>query len=340
MRVAFAGRGTAALALVVVSLVAPPALSAADYVVKPETVEETKAVFGQVESRNVVPARARIGGTLDTLSVEEGSQVEAGQVIALVVDDKLALQHDAAEAQVRALESQLANAKTEMERSEQLLARSAAPQSRLDQARTQFQVLTNQLTAAQADRAVVEQQSREGEILAPAAGRVLRVPATPGAVMLAGEEVATIAGGGYFLRLSLPERHAAEIVEGDTVMVGQRALSLADGAQSVTTKLGKLVKIYPEIDSGRVIADVEVDGLGDYFVGERTLVWVPVGRREVLAVPRGAVTTRHGIDYVTLATGAGPMEVAVILGETLPDASGERVEVLTGLRSGDRLVLP
>jgi hypothetical protein len=34
------------------------------------------------------------------------------------------------------------------------------------------------------------------------------------------------------------------------------------------------------------------------------------------------------------------MEVAVILGETFADPSGERVEVLTGLRSGDRLVLP
>jgi RND family efflux transporter MFP subunit len=340
MRVVIPGRNPIrGLVLAAAVFFAPPVLSAADYVVKPETVAETKAVFGQVESRTVVPARARIGGTLQSLSVEEGSEVEAGQVIALVVDDKLALQRAAAEAGVKAIASQLGNAQTELQRAEQLLSSAAAPQSRLDQARTQVQVLTNQMAAAQAELDVVEQQSREGEVLAPASGRVLRVPATRGAVILAGEEVATIAGGGYFLRLLLPERHAAEIVEGDTVAVGRRALSAA-GAQSATATLGRLVKVYPEIEGGRVVADVEVEGLGDYFVGERTLVWVPVGNRELLAVPRSAVTTRHGIDYVTLATDAGPMEVAVILGETFADPSGERVEVLTGLRSGDRLVLP
>ena len=334
-------RAFATAALLAIHMPAP--VAAAEIVVALETIVETKAVFGQVESRDVVPARARIGGTIRAISVEEGSEVEEGAVIAIVVDDKIALQLDAADAEVDALRSQLENAETELQRAEQLLSRGVTPQSRVDQARTQVEVYTNQLAAAEANRSVVQQQSREGEVLAPASGRVLSVPVTPGTVVLPGEAIARIAGGGYFLRLSLPERHAAEIREGDTVVVGERVLSGAAGGP-VVTREGRLAKVYPEIAEGRVEADVEVDGLGDYFVGERTLVWIPVGRRQVIAVPVAAVTTRHGIDTVRIMTAGGETEVAVIVGETLPsggDGDGAaRVEILTGLGDGDRVVLP
>lgn len=313
---------------------------AAEFVVRTETIEETKAVFGQVESRDIVPARARIGGTIRDIFVDEGAQVEEGQEIALVVDDKIALQLDAAEAQIRALQSQLGNAQTEFDRAQQLLNRGVAPQARADQARTQVDVLTNQIAAAEADRAVIEQSAREGKVLAPASGRVLTIPVTPGSVILAGEPIARIAGGGYFLRLSLPERHAAEIVEGDTVSVGERLMSPAPTGSRPVLREGRLVKVYPEIAEGKVQADVEVEGLGDYFAGERTLVWIPVGRRAAIAIPEEAVVTRHGVDYVRLAGEAGPMDVAVILGDSVPAEDGRRVEVLSGLREGDRVLLP
>ncbi len=298
-------------------------------------------MFGQVETRDIVPARARIGGTIESISVDEGSEVTKGDVIAVVVDEKLALQRAAAEAQVQALQSQLDNATTDLNRAEQLLSRGATPQSRVDAARTQMEVYTNQLVAAESERAVIEQQSREGEVLAPASGRVLSVPVTPGSVILGGETIARIAGGGTFLRLSLPERHAAEIVEGDTVTVGERVLSAAADAGAVTTRQGRLVKVYPEIVEGRVQADVEVEGLGNYFVGERTLVWIPVGQRSAIMLPAPAVTTRHGVDTVTIATDDGELQVAVVLGETVTGDDGTaRVEILTGIHAGDRVLIP
>ncbi len=87
-----------------------------EIVAQAETVVETKAVFGQVETRDIVPARARIGGTIQSIAVSEGSEVKEGDVIAVVVDEKLALQRDAAEAQVKALQSQLDNATTDLDR--------------------------------------------------------------------------------------------------------------------------------------------------------------------------------------------------------------------------------
>lgn len=316
-------------------LLLPSATLAAEFAVAPVEIEETKAVFGRVESRDAVPARARIGGTVREIRVDEGSEVAEGDVVAVIVDDKLAIQQRAADARVQALTSQLANAQVELARAEQLLQSGNATQARVDLARTQVEVLTNQLAAAEADRAVIAAQSAEGDVVAPASGRVLRVPITEGSVVLPGEEIALVAGGGYFLRLALPERHAGEIVEGSTVAVGERPG--ADTGEAGVT--GRLVKVYPQIENGLVHADVEVAGLGDYFVGERTLVRIPVGKRTVLSVPPAAIVTRHGVDYVRLAGEAGT-DVAVILGPVFEREGETRVEVLTGLRPGDQVVVP
>lgn len=327
------------VALVAAAAAVPQAAFTAEFAVHAITIPEMKAVFGQVESRTVVPARARIGGTIREIRVSEGSEVREGDVIGVVVDDKMALQLAAADAKIAALKSEFANARTELERAEQLVAQGVATQSRLDAARTALEVATNQVAAAEADEAVIAQGAKEGDVLAPATGRVLTVPVTAGSVIMAGEPVARIATGPYYLRLSLPERHAAEIAEGAIVEVGVRGRAQASGAPGATAQ-GRIVKVYPEIADGRVIADVDVAGIGSYFVNERTLVSIPVGKRSVLAVPQKAVTSLHGIDYVRLAATDGPMDVAVILGETFESQSGTLVEILTGLKDGDRIMLP
>ncbi|MBK8770642.1 MAG: efflux RND transporter periplasmic adaptor subunit [Rhizobiales bacterium] len=309
----------------------------AEVKVRVQLLPDYKSVFARVESRDVVPARARIGGSIVSLAVEEGSAVKAGDVIAIVVDDKLALQLQALDARIAALGSELANAGTELARGKKLLGQGVVPKSRVDSLQTQSDVLTRQVEAATAERSVLVQQGSEGQVIAPAPGRVLSVPVTKGSVIMPGETVARIAGGGYFLRLSLPERHAARIQQGDTVRVGARGIG-ADTAEKA--RAGKLVKVYPELEGGRVIADVEVDGLGDYFVGERTLVWIPVETRNVVSVPAAAVSNRHGVDYVTLKGSEGPLDVPVITGASLPAADGEQVEILSGLAAGDTVITP
>ena len=57
-------------------------------------------------------------------------------------------------------------------------------------------------------------------------------------------------------------------------------------------------QVYPELQNGRVVADAEVPGLGNYFVGERTLVWISAGKRKAIVVPRAFVFKRFGLDYV------------------------------------------
>lgn len=312
---------------------------AVEFVVRATTIPEMKAVFGQVESRIVVPARARIGGSVRELRISQGDQVREGEALAVVVDDKLKLQLNAADAKIEALNSQLDNARIQFDRAQQLRATGTGTQVSLDQARMQFEVTTNQVAAAKAEKTVIEQSAREGTVLAPATGRVLTVPVTLGSVIMPGEEIARIAPGPYYLRLSLPERHAGKIMEGADVVVGARGLTSAPGELAAAHR-GRIAKVYPEIVDGRVIADVEVEGIGDYFVNERTLVSIPVGKRTVLAVPPAAIRTTHGVDYVRVAGDGGAMDVAVILGETFAENGAPRVEILTGLHNGDRIVLP
>ncbi|MDX8434787.1 efflux RND transporter periplasmic adaptor subunit [Mesorhizobium abyssinicae] len=314
------------------------ATHAAEFIVKSTTITEMKAVYGQVESRTILPARARISGTVASVHVSEGAQVGKGDVVAMVVDDKLALQLRAADAKIAALNSQLDSARTDLQRAQDLLAKGAAAQSRVDASKTQFDVVTNQLAAAIAERAVIEQSTREGDILAPADGRVLTVPVAAGSVIMAGEPIARVASGQYYLRLSLPERHAVEITEGARVDIGERGTGTNAGF--VKAGEGRIAKVYPEIEKGRVIADVEVADIGTYFVNERTLVSIPVAKRTMLGVPPEALRIVHGIDYVTIETADGPLDVTVVRGGTFQDAGQPRIEILSGLADGDKVALP
>lgn len=292
---------------------------------EPVSIPEWKAVYGRIEARDRIPARARLGGTLVSLKVAEGDLVAQGDVLAEVVDEKLGYQLSALEAQGAALGAQLGNAEAELKRGEELLAQGVTTAQRLDALRTTVDVLKGQIAALEAQRQVVQQQAAEGAVLAPVAGRVLDVPVAQGAVVMPGEAVAQLGGGGIFLRLAVPERHAANLNEGDAIEI--------EGPQG--TVAGRLAKVYPLIEGGRVVADVEVAGLSDRFVDARVLVRLPVGERAALVVPETALVTRGGLDFVQV-DGAGLR--AVVPGARVTVDGAAMVEVLSGVQAGDAVV--
>src|SRR5690606_30751423 len=102
-------------------------------VVEPETLTEWKAVYGRVETRDLVPARARIGGTVVELLVSEGDRVASGQRIAVVRDEKIDFQIATVDAQLAVLEAQLARAEAELERGRSLVERGVGTAQRLEQ---------------------------------------------------------------------------------------------------------------------------------------------------------------------------------------------------------------
>ncbi len=317
------------LSLLAALMLALPA-SAAEITLQPVEVAETKALFGQIESRFVVPARSRIGGTITVLSVSEGDTVDAGQVIGKIVDEKLQLQLSAAEARLAAARSELENAGAELTRSEALLERGSTTLQAVDRVRTNVTVARNAVAELESGRAVIVQQMAEGDVVAPSAGRVLSIPIRLGEVVMAGEAVATIAAGHVFLRLAIPERHAQGLSVGAAVSIGQEA----------TLREGRIEKIYPLIENGRVMVDVAVDGLPDTFIGQRILVRVQIGTRETLALPAAAIRQSAGLDLVEISLDGAARTVAVVPGPVVATPDGPMIEVLSGLRSGDTVILP
>ena len=315
---------------------AQAALAQETFTVAPKSVADEKAVFATVESTNVVPARARIGGTVVELAVKEGDRVTQGQVVATIGDEKLALQMKSLDAQIMGLDAQFAQAQADLTRGEDLFSRGTIPKTRLDEARTAFNVASNALKARTAERSVLQQQVTEGKVLAPTSGRILKKPVTAGAVILPGETVATVAEQNFILRLRVPERHARFLKAGDPVRIDGEELG-NKGAQFGTIRL-----VYPQIEDGRVIADAAVAGLGDYFVNERIRVWVSAGERTSITVPGSFIVTRFGIDYARIRNDAkSVIDVPVQRGRELPRPEmPDAVEILSGLNDGDVLVRP
>ena len=322
------------LALLAHLLAAVPAFGQDRLVIAPTTVDDLKPVFATVDSVRTVEARTRIAGTLDRLAIREGDAVAAGQVVALVTDPKLGLQRAALEARLDALAAQRRQAQLELERTRQLRLTGAATQARLDEAETVVQVIDAQAAAVRAERAVVDQQAREGEVLAPQPGRVLAVHAVTGAVVMPGEPIATIATDRYVLRLRIPERHARLLRAGDPVRVGARGLAPKEGA---TLGEGRIVLVYPRLEAGQVVADADVAGLGDFFVGERVEVTIVGDRRDTILIPELFHIRGAGVDLVRLENGA---MVPVQTGPAHARAGVVMREILSGLRAGDVVVRP
>jgi len=118
------------------------------------------------------------------------------------------------------------------------------------------------------------------------------------------------------------------LLEGDEIAI--------DGAGDSAT--GRIARIYPQIENGRVSADVSVEGLSDAFVAARVLVRLAVGNRTALLVPEEAITTRAGLDFVTVSA-PSQGERVVMLGQRHEQDGAVLREVLSGLNAGDTVVL-
>ncbi|MGE4351523.1 MAG: efflux RND transporter periplasmic adaptor subunit [Bdellovibrionales bacterium] len=319
------------------SLLALPAIlwpllaHAGEVAVTRQMVDDRKAVIGTIESVRSVQARARIDGTVQNLFVKEGDAVKAGDKIAVISDVKLAIKGRGLAAQQDAARATYEKAKLDYERAKELRRTGYGTQARLDETKSALEVAENALRAAGAGRQEVQQQSAEGVVTAPNAGRILKIPVAVGSVVMPGETIATLSQEDYILRVELPERHAKSIRAGDSIQLGGRGLVEQEDSQKLQT--GSVRLVYPEIKNGRVIADISVPDLENYFVGERTRVYISTGKRPALLVPSTAIFKRSGVFFVRLKGGE---EIVVQPGQKM----GNQTEVLAGLEANDSVVVP
>lgn len=292
-----------------------------------DTVKPASAV---VASRDLGEARARIPGTLTHLNVREGDMVRQGQVIGVVVDNRVGLETAAYGAQVAAAEAEAARARSDLSRVQTLFDRGIYAQARLDQALAASRAADAQVRAARAVRSASAETGAQGRILAPTSGRVLTADVPAGSVVSAGQSIATITAGPLVLRLELPEAQGRYLRAGQSVGISSEDLP--------GVSAGTIAQVYPASTAGQTTADISVADLSSDRVGQRVTVRVPMGQRRALVIPRRAVATRYGIDFVRTVDRAGRVsEAPVQLGGP---AGEDRVEVLSGLAVGDVVLAP
>lgn len=299
-------------------------------------VPDTKVVAATIATKDMAEARARIGGTLVRRLVDEGQRVRQGQLLAVVVDDRLTFETRAYDAQVAAAEAQYANARAEYDRVRPLYEKGWYAKARLDQAEAAAKAAAGALEAARAQKAAAAELGGQGKVFAPESGLVTAAPVPLGSVVVAGQSIAAIAVDRTVLRIDMPERQARAL------KVGLKVGILNGATGNGVAQTGTIEQVYPSVASGRVIADVAVPGLKNDLMGARVRVAVPLGQRKAIVVPRRYVITRFGVDYVKLQIKDGKtLDVPVQRGATMT-APGitDGIELLSGVRAGDVLVRP
>ena len=161
---------------------------------------------GYVVARRQATVSAEITGRISEVLVEEGTVVEAGEVVARLDDDRariqlqlLEAQREAAQARARSLMAQLAEAERVFERARNLADRDIGSQAAVTAARAQADSLTAQIHAARADYQAASAQVASQEDLidrhvvrAPFAGVVVAKNAQVGEILSPAS-----AGGGF-----------------------------------------------------------------------------------------------------------------------------------------------
>jgi RND family efflux transporter MFP subunit len=291
-------------------------------------IADMKAVGAEITTRDSADARARISGTLASLTVRAGDMVEKGQRIGTIVDSRLGFEASANSAQVAAAQAEAARTHGDLARIQYLYNHQVYAKARLDSAVAGARAADAHVAAARAQQAASASVVGQGAILAPASGRVLRADIPSGSVVSPGMSVATITAGPPVMRLDLPESLAR------SVRVGARVL-VAESDLPVGSREGSVTQVYPAVTGGRVRVDAAVPGLVTDLVGRRVSVSVEAGRRRTLLVPQRFISTRYGIDQVNIVTpdhrlSAVPVQVA-------PTAEPGKVEILSGVSAGDTL---
>lgn len=304
---------------------------------QPITVEESvvidyRPVIARIEAGDTATARSRLQGVVTRLNVVEGQIVKAGDLVAIVTDATLPPQLSAIGSNIEGLKTQVKQAESDIARNEGLLAQGFYPRARLNEEKTSLEVLKRSLASAEAERRALSAREAEGRILAPADAHVTDVNVVRGSVVSPGDVLASFATVNGVVRLALPERHAATITDGETISL--RLPSRSDDIRTAT-----IIKIYPELKQGSVIADAKVEGGLTALFGERVDVLAPVGERRAIRIPKDYVSTRFGVDFVRVQVGDRFIDAPVALAAPLVDAAGQ-YEILSGLKPGDRIEKP
>lgn len=146
---------------------------------------------GTVQSIASVQIKPRMDSQIMKVNVEEGAFVKEGDILFELDGRTLRAQLAQIEAQIRKDQTQVEQAKRDLQRYEELFAKNAGTQVQRDNAGTALKTAEAQLEADQASKASVQTLLSYTEIRAPVSGRIGSIASKAGAVVRVGDNTAT-----------------------------------------------------------------------------------------------------------------------------------------------------
>ena len=315
---------------------------------------------GYVTARRQATVSSKTAGQITEITIEEGMEVTAGQVLARLDSSNLERTLRLAEAQAAAagkavleVEAQLAEARLRQERTRRLVDQQVAGQADLDQVNGEVATLgarierqREEVQVSERQVEVIRQQIEDMVIRAPFDGVITAKNAQPGEMM------SPIAGGAGFTRTGI-----GTIVDMDSleieVDVNEAYINRVSPEQPVDAVLdsyddwtipARVIAIIPTADRDRATVRVRIgfEALDARILPDmgvkvsfRSAESEPAEAPEGLLVDAAAVFPDTGRDLVYLVRDGRVQRRAVRLG----DRRGSDVFVLAGLVEGDRVVV-
>lgn len=298
-----------------------------------EAANQGMVLVGEVKSRYESNIAFRVGGKIIKRYVDTGAVVKKGQVIATIDPSDANLSAQAAGADVRAAEANVALAKAELDRQKQLFEKKFISKSALDFREAELKTSTARLQQVQSQAAVTKNQSRYTTLTADIDGVIAQINAEPGQVVASGQMVANIMDMNHIeVLVAVPESRMKDLQKGKEVSVKM-------WANREKTYVGTIREISPAANSATRAFDVRVSiNNPDAFVqvGMTAGVAFTQEKNTHFAIPNTALTEIKGNKTVWVINQAGVAEPRTV---TTGDYTENGVEVLSGLQAGEMIAV-
>ncbi|HET6348567.1 MAG TPA: efflux RND transporter periplasmic adaptor subunit [Candidatus Krumholzibacteria bacterium] len=313
------------------------ASSSAPVAVQSEVVEagpmaRTVEAGGSLHGAREAVLAAKVMASIREIRKLAGEPVKKGDVLIVLDDREVAGNIGQAEGALAQAEAAASLAESNYKRYQLLFERGSASQLELDQARFAHESAQGAVKQARAATQTADSYQSYALIPAPFDGRVVDRMAEVGDLAAPGHPLMRVEDARRLrLHVSLSENETGTATVGDSVRVDVPSVP-------GRTWTGTVAEVVPAVDPATRTTLVKIDLPEDAALrsGMFARARFTVGKRDALRVPRSSVVERGGMDGVFLVEdGKASFRLVQLAG----DGVGEHVEVLSGLRPGDRVIL-
>jgi membrane fusion protein, multidrug efflux system len=296
----------------------------------PQRIEDIERALATVDAKWSARIAAEVAATIETIEVDVGSRVEPGQLLATLDRRDYEIELARATANVRRVETTIANTERDVARQRQLAERGHVADAALEQAETELAALRQELEAARSEVRRAERNLERTEIRAPHAGTVAERLVSEGDYVSAGSVILEIPRADRLqVRIPVPESAAERLSVGMPVRLATVGANPPVEAQ--------ITQIEPHVTSSNrtITAIAEIDNPGGWRPGSSVSAEIVLDRREGIALPPPSVVRRPGGNKVFVVEGDTARERAVSLGRR----TSEWIEITEGVGPGERVIV-